>query len=61
MSILRDAVQPQRTYKTQGGKLLYVQDVEGQKVTYCQVGSVNRQECALGRFAAHIVSIEPNQ
>lgn len=61
MGIIKDAILPQTTYKTDGGKLLYVHDVEGQKVTYCEVGSVERAECSLGRFASRIVSIEPNQ
>jgi len=61
VSIIKDAIQPQQTYKTEGGKLLYVHDVQGQKVTYCQVGSVEWAECSLGRFASRIASIEPNQ
>lgn len=61
MAIIRDAIMRQQTYKTEGGKLVYVQEVEGQKVTYCQVGSIHRQECSLNRFAALVASIEPNQ
>lgn len=61
VSIIKDAIMPHNTYKTEGGKLLYVHDVQGQKVTYYQVGSTERAECSLGRFASRIVSIEPNQ
>lgn len=61
MGIIKDAIVPEATYKTDGGRLLYVHDVQGQKVTYCEVGSVERAECSLGRFASRIASIEPNK
>jgi hypothetical protein len=57
----RSKIKAQQTYKTEGGLLLYVQAIEGQRVIYCHVGQIVRQECSLGRFASRIASIEPNQ
>ena len=57
----RDQITSQCTYKTATGKLLYVQDVTGQKVTYCVVGDVERHERSLGFFASHVVEQVPNQ
>lgn len=54
MSLHTSRIHRQQTYRTEGGKLLYVQEVEGQKVTYNEVGSVERRECSLGRFASRI-------
>ena len=56
----REKIRAQRTYRTEGGKLLYVQDITGQKVTFCEVGSVERGEASLGRFASRIVAETPN-
>ena len=39
----------------------HVGGVSGQKVTYCEVGNIERRECSLGRFASRIATIEPNQ
>lgn len=57
----KDEITPQHTYRTEGGKLLHVQAVHGQKVVYCEVGSVDRLECSLGRFASRIAAEVPNQ
>lgn len=57
----RDKIKPQRTYRTEGGRLLYVHDLSEQKVIYCDVGSIDRHKCSLGRFASRIVSEAPNQ
>ena len=57
----KDQIKPQRTYRAARGKLLYVQDITGQRVTYCVVGSVDRSEASLGRFAAMVDAEVPNQ
>lgn len=57
----RDEIKAQQTYRTEGGKLYYVQDLSGQKVTCNEVGSVDRVELSLGRFAARVVAAEPNR
>jgi hypothetical protein len=48
----RDQIKVHRTYATEGHRVMFVQDVSGQKVTFCYVGDVERHECSLGRFAA---------
>lgn len=57
----KDELTPQHTYRTEGGKLLYIHAIHGQKVVYCEVGSVDRLECSLGRFASRIAAEVPNQ
>ena len=61
MAIGKAQITAQTTFKTEGGKLLYVHELSGQKVTYCEVGNIERRECSLGRFASRIATIEPNQ
>ena len=61
MSFLPEAISAEQTYRTEGGKLLYVHDVNGQKVIYCERGSIERHECSLRRFASRIVSEVHNQ
>ena len=56
----KDKIQAQHTYQTEGGKTLYVHDLSGQKVTYCEVGNVERRECSLSRFACRIKIEVPN-
>lgn len=50
-----------QTYKLYTGSLVYVQDIQGQKVICNRVGDVDRKTISLGRFAAMCVSEEPNQ
>lgn len=57
----KDEVKAQHTYKTEGGLLLYIHELSGQRVVYCHVGQVVRQECSLGRFASRIAAEVPNQ
>ena len=54
MTFPRSRIFSQQTYRTEGGKLVYVQEVEGQKVTWNEVGSTERHETSLGRFASRI-------
>ncbi len=54
MAFPRSRIFRQQTYRTEGGKLVYVQEVEGQKVTWNYVGDTERRETSLGRFVARI-------
>lgn len=54
-------IKEQCTYRTPGGLLLYVQHIDGNKVTYNKVGTVDRFEASLRRFASTSVRQVPNQ
>lgn len=60
-TLARSEIRPQQTYKLYTGSLVYVQDIQGQKVICNRVGDVDRKTISLGRFAAMCVSEEPNQ
>ncbi len=57
----RQQIKCQQTYRTNNGLLLYVQDIDGQRVVYCHVGQIMRLESSLGRFAAMVDAEAPNQ
>lgn len=57
----KDQIKVQRTYRTFGGKLYYVQDLHGQKVTVNEVGFLERMDISLGRFASRVESEVPNK
>ena len=61
MSLPRETIRSQQTYRMASGRLVYVQDMNGQKVTYTKVGEVDRYEVSLGRFAAFVTAAVPNQ
>jgi hypothetical protein len=61
MSFAKADIKPQQTYRTRFGKLIYIQDISGQKATFCEVGSTERREASLGRLADHIAREVPNQ
>lgn len=56
-----DQIKIQRTYKSKGGGLYYVQDICGSKVTYSPVGSTDRAEASMRRFASRMDEEVPNQ
>lgn len=57
----RAAIKEQCTYELRRGALYYVQSIDGQRVTYCRVGDVERRTMSLGRFAAFADRQVPNQ
>ncbi len=61
MTVERERIKAEHTYRGLGGRLYYVHALNGQKVTFCEVGSVDRQEASLGRFCSRIVAEVENQ
>lgn len=57
----RDQIHAQRTYRSEGGKLLYVQEICGSNVIWCEVGNVDRRATSLKRFASRMCAEVPNQ
>jgi hypothetical protein len=56
-----EEIKEQCTYQTPSGMLLYVQQISGKKVTYSKVGTVDRFESSINRFAATSVRQVPNR
>jgi hypothetical protein len=58
----KSEIKEQHTYRSANGRVdLYVQAIEGQRVTFVHVGEVERHTASLGRFASMVRQQIPNR